>query len=259
VPGVSGALQTPKLGGNGEIDHLMPFPGPVEVAISLAISSSHAADTQSPFQPVGKCSGLSNAPEMGGNFNNAVSGGFPDMSSPMSTVTPPFHTRPLYHSIELPEFDDDEPQFGPKEITLNPAGCPILAGSSPPPGTARLSPPANEPAVLEFALQVNALGLYTDTPHLHDMVQRALFDPSFSLHPLDPSVARQLWDPATDFDVRGLSILFIESGMTVIIGPSMTNGGVVRVGDVLRVLKTAPAGSEVKNGTRVGVTVKGYY
>ena len=248
-------LQTPHLDGNGETDH----PLAVGVAINPTASSSRPADTQSPSHMVAHIQELQIIPQI---LNNAGSEGFLDvgaMPSPMPSLTSPRHVRPLYHSIKLPGLDDDEPKFGPQEIMLSPAGSPIPALGSSPPARTAMSPPVDEPTVLDFPLQINALGLYTNTPCLHDIVRRALFDPSFSLQPLEPSVARQLWDPAAGSDIRALSILLLESGTTINVKPSIRNGGDVCVGDVLRALEASPAGSDARNGTRGGVTVKGYY
>ena len=258
----SNTLQTQLHGGDGKNDCPLAFPGPADVVMNTIVPSLTAA-TQSPSQMLAHISKFPSPLQISENFSNTGSEGFPDvgvMPSRMPSLTPPHHTRPLYHSTELPELDDKEPLFGVQEFTLSPAGSPIpVLGPSPEEGTTRRSPPANESAVLEFPLQTNALGLYTDTPYLHDIVRRAVFDPSFSLHPLEPSVLRHLGDPAAGFDVRGLSILFLVSGTALNIYPSIRNRGFVCVGDVLRALKTAPAGSDARRGTRVGVIVKGYY
>ena len=250
--------RTPDLIGDSEIDRRLAPSSPVDVAINPTVSPSLTTNTQSPAQMVAHISELPNTPKVGGKFKNAGSEGFADTGA-MSSLTPPHHTRALYHSIELPELDE-ELRFEPQEIMPSPIGSPIPAlGPSPPAETANLSSPAGEPAILESPLQTNALGLYTDTPYLHDIVRRAVFDPSFSLQLLGPNVERHLWDHAAGFDVRGLSILFIDSGTTIHVEPSMRNGGVVSVGDVLRALKTTPAGSDVRNGTKAGVIIRGYY
>ena len=257
---VSDTFQTPELDANGDIDRPRAIPGPLEVQMNPTLSSPAADNRSSSSQTVAHGSELFNPSEVDRNFNNREFGGFPDARVMPIPTSPPRHTRPLYHSIELPALDDEEPQFRPEKITLSSAGSPISAiDPSASAGTTKLSPPANEPAVVEFPLQVNALGLYTDSPHLHDVVRRALFDTSFSLHRLDPSIGEQFLDPAAGFDVRRLSILFLESGTTINVEPSMRHGGVVCVGDVLRALKAASAGGDAKNGTRVGVIIKGYY
>ena len=256
-------LQSPDLGENCETDGRLAFPGTLDVAVKPAVSISLTADTESPSQMVAQGLERRNRLQMGRNPDPPGSEVFPDagrMSPPMSSLTPPRHTRPLHHSIKLPELDGEEPPYQPQEIMLSPTESPIPAlHPSPTAGKARWSPRADKIPAFELSLQINALGLYTDTPYLHDIVRRAIFDPSFSLHIFDPSVTQHLWDAAAGFDVRGLSIIFLESGTTVYIEPSMRNGGVVRVGDVLHVLKTAPAGSYTRNGTRAGVILKGYY
>ena len=250
---LSTALQTQHL---GEIDGPLLFAGPLDVAMNPTITSP-TLDPQSPRQTVMHSAELPNTAQIGRNFNTAGSDRFPD-DEVMSSTIPPCHTRPLYDSIELPELVDEEPLF--QEILLSRARSPAPAPSPlPRVGMDRLSPQVEGRAVVEFPLQTNALGLYTDTPYLHDTVRRALFDPSFSLHPLEPGTARHLWDPAAGPDVRGLSILFLESRTTVNVVPSKRNGGVVRVGDVLRAFKIALAGSGARNGKRAGVIVKGYY
>ena len=258
---VSDTVQTPQSGGSCEVDRPWVFPGLLDVEINPTLSSP--IDKQSPSQTVVGGSELPNTRDMGRNPPNAVSAGYLDAGkalSPTSSLSPPRHTRPLYHSIELPELYDEEPVFQPQEVMLSPAGPPVLAVyPSPTVGKDRLSPWANEAPVLELHLQTNALGLYTDTPHLHDVVLRALFDPSFALHTLDLSIARYLWDHTASFDLRRVSILFLESGTTVNVEPSMRNKGTVRVGDVLRALQTVSAGSDARNGTTASVIVKGYY
>jgi len=224
--GLSDTLQTTNLGGNGDTDRPLLFP----VTTNPTVRSSLAADTHSPSQKVSPGSGLPNVPKMGGRFNNAGFQGTGAMASPISPFTPPRHIPPLYHSIELPRLDDNEPLFQPQEIMLSPAWSNPALGPLPPTETAKLSHPAEEPTVLDFLLQMNTLGLYTDTPYLHDIVRRAFFDPSFSLHPLDPSIAEQLWDVAAGYDMRGLSILFLASGMIINVESCMRNRGIARVG-----------------------------
>ena len=250
-------LYAPELGERYEMGHLVVLPGTVHLVMDPSIASSNDPYIPTVPQPTVYHREMRSLPRRSGNREKRGAPNAGNLSTLMSSMNHPQHTRPLYHSIDLPDVGEDVPIFPPRDSRFGAQWYPSQAA-----GTRRWMPDAK---ILDPTIQTNsnALGLFTETLQLHPIIQHALSSPLAAdlQDSTDPGMQEQIWDSATDCRVRRLLIILLGTGVLMDVEPSSRDGDFVRVGDVLRALKnkTMRASRDAWNGTKAGMLVRGYY
>ena len=158
---------------------------------------------------------------------------------------PPSHTLPLYATIPLPMADDGSPSSKQQSIDLPQALPPWLTLPTPPP-----SPPLSGAPPLSYGnpvrtMPTNATLSDSHSVYLHPILESTLLlRPHMAYEPrkaLPADVNNHLSEPATNPGLGYLTIILHPSGRHVPVQPSAIGRGIVRLGDVLHVLRELSA------------------